>query len=124
MLMSESDPIVLVVDDDQAVRDALKFSLELEGLQVHTCASGAELLEHPALPHARCIVLDYKMPVMDGFQTLDSLAKRGVKLPTILITTSVTDGVRASARKAGIAHILEKPLLDGALMDRLKELTR
>jgi len=123
-LMCEGDPIVLVVDDDPAVRDALKFSLELEGLKVHTCASGAELLEHPALGQARCIVLDYKMPVMDGFQTLDSLAKQGVKLPTILITTSVTDGVRARARKAGIAHILEKPLLDGALMDRLKELTR
>lgn len=122
--MCDSDPIVLIVDDDQAVRDALKFSLELEGLKVHTCASGAELLEHPVLARARCLVLDYKMPVMDGFQALDSLAKRGVNLPTILITTSVTDGVRERARKAGIAHILEKPLLDGALMDRLKELTR
>jgi FixJ family two-component response regulator len=123
-LMCESDPIVLVVDDDPAVRDALKFSLELEGLRVHTCASGAELLDHPALAQARCVVLDYRMPIMDGFQVLDSLAERGIRLPTILITTSVTDGIRARARKAGIAHVLEKPLLDGTLMDRLKELTR
>jgi FixJ family two-component response regulator len=122
--MTESNPTVLVVDDDPAVRDALKFSLQLEGLIVHTCASGAELLDHPALAAARCIVLDYKMPVMDGFQALDALGKRGIRLPTILITTAVTEGVRDRARKTGIAHILEKPLLDGALMDRLRELTR
>jgi FixJ family two-component response regulator len=118
------NPVVLVVDDDPAVRDALKFAIELEGLQVQTCASGPELLAHPALGCARCIVLDYRMPVMDGFQALDCLARRGVRLPTILITTSVTDGIRERARHAGVAHIIEKPLLDGALMDRLREFTQ
>lgn len=123
-LTREGPPIILVVDDDPAVRDALKFAIELEGLKVHTCASGAELISHPSLACARCVVLDYKMPVMDGFQALDCLAQKGVRVPTILITTSVTDGVRERARKAGIAHILEKPLLDGCLMERLREFTR
>ena len=123
MLKRES-PVILVVDDDRAVRDSLKFALELDGLSVHTCASGAELLEHPQLGQARCLVLDYKMPAMDGFQALEALERRGIHLPAILITSSVTDGLRARARKAGIAHILEKPLLDGALIDRLREMTR
>ena len=52
--MTKAQDIVLVVDDDLAVRESLKFALELEGLSVRACGSGEEFLSHPDLPRARC----------------------------------------------------------------------
>lgn len=121
--MCTDKPIILVVDDDPAVRDSLKFSLELDGLTVHTCDSGMALLDHPQLKQAGCIVLDYKMPEMDGFEVLERLGERQNQVPVILITGPVTIRIRERATRAGVAQILEKPLLDTALIDRIRELT-
>lgn len=114
---------ILVVDDDPAVRDALKFSLELEGFNVHTCRDGAELLAHRRLLKSDCIVLDYKMPGLDGLGVLGQLAARQVPAPVILITGPVTEALRNRAIQAGARIVLEKPLLDGALTDKIRELT-
>ncbi len=113
--------MVLVVDDDLAVRESLKFALELEGLTVRVCANGKELLEHPDLPEARCLILDCRMPVMDGFEVLDCLAARKVRLPVILITGDATGALRRRAAAAGVWHVLEKPLLDSALMENIRD---
>ena len=122
--MDTDKPIILVVDDDPAVRDSLKFSLELEGLVVHTCDGGKALLDHPQLKQADCIVLDCKMPEMDGFAVLERLRERQVQVPVILITGPFTASIHERARRAGVTHILEKPLLDTALIDRIREITR
>lgn len=119
--MRNNKPVVLVVDDDPAVRDSLKFSLELEGLTVHACSSGLSLLEHPHLRQAQCIVLDCKMPQMDGFEVLDRLEKSGVPVPVILITGPVTAAVRAKAAHPNVRGLLEKPLLDSALLDCIRD---
>jgi FixJ family two-component response regulator len=121
--MHTDKPIILVVDDDPAVRDALKFSLELEGLTVHTCGSGMALLDRSDLGQAGCIVLDYKMPEMDGLEVLEKLEERMIEVPVILITSSVSTQIRGRAKRAGVAHILEKPLLGSALIDRIREIT-
>lgn len=113
---------ILIVDDDPAVRDALKFSLELEGFKVHTCRDGMELLAHQCLPKSDCIVLDYKMPGLDGLNVLRQLAERQVAVPVILITGPVTENLRNRAIRAGARLVLEKPLLDGALTDKIREL--
>ena len=63
--------VVLVVDDDLAVRESLKFALELEGLEVHACAGGADLLDHPQLMHAACLVVDYQMPANGWLRSLE-----------------------------------------------------
>ena len=118
--MRTDKPIILVVDDDPAVRDSLKFSLELDGLTVHTCDGGMALLNHPQLKQADCIVLDYKMSEMDGFEVLELLSERQVQVPVILITGPLTFRIRDRATRAGVAHILEKPLLDTALIDRIR----
>ena len=114
--------MILVVDDDPAVRDALKFSLGLEGVTVHACDSGTALLDRPDLEQAGCIVLDYKMPEMDGFEVLEKLEERKVLVPIILIASSVPNQVWERARRAGVAYILEKPLLDSALIDCIREI--
>jgi two-component system response regulator FixJ len=119
--MDNDKTTIMVVDDDPAVCDSLKFALELEGLTVHTCTSGPELLRHPDLGQARCLVLDYKMPEMDGFEILDRL---DANVPVILIAGPVTSSIRERARHAGVLHVLEKPLLDSALIDRIREITQ
>ena len=101
-------PIIIVVDDDPAVRDSLKFSLELEGLTVHTCDSGKSLLDHPQLKQAGCVVLDYKMPEMDGFEVL-AACTRASWVPT----------ARANALFGSVAvfAVLWFPGLNDALVD-------
>jgi two-component system response regulator FixJ len=110
-----------VVDCDLAVRESLKFALELEGLVVRLCGSGAELLRHPDLRQAGCLVMVCKMPLMDGFEVLDILAIRGAKLPVVLLTSYATDAFRRRAAASGVKFILEKPLLNGSLVDRIRE---
>jgi len=117
--MTMRQDIVLVVDDDFAVRDSLKFALEIEGLTVHACSGGAELLAHPELLQARCIVLDYKMPLMDGFSVLERLTALNLHIPVIVITAHATQGLRDRAAQAGIQHVLEKPLFNGSLLDSI-----
>jgi len=116
----EGRDILFIVDDDLAVRQSLKFSLELEGFQVMTCGSGCELLNHPALTEARCLLIDYKMPEMDGIELLEHLAQANVKAPVILVTSHVNRMVSRRARAAGVRHMLEKPLLDGRLYDTIQ----
>jgi DNA-binding NtrC family response regulator len=65
--------VVWIADGDSAVRSALKFALELEGLTVHTCASSAELLRHLAMAKVDCIVLEYRMSQADDLAGLDRL---------------------------------------------------
>lgn len=112
--------LVLIVDDDQAVRDALKFALELDGLSVDTCDSGAELLRHPRLGSARCLILDYQMPGMNGFAVLSELKRRNVTLPVILITAPLSREVEQRALAAGVAGVLEKPLLEDVLIEKIR----
>lgn len=117
--MSGKRHFVLLVDDDLAVREALKFALELEGISVAVCANGAELLNHPDLPRAECLVINDKMPAMDGLEVMNRLVASQFRIPTILITGHATAGLRQRARSAGVRHILEKPLLDSALIDSI-----
>src|ERR1041385_626520 len=112
---------VLVVDDDLAVRDSLKFSLETEGLAVETYASGRQMFASKSAAAADCLVLDYKMPEMDGFAVMEELAARKIALPVILITAPVTDAIRRRAQRAGVFNLLEKPLLDGTLAETIRQ---
>jgi two-component system response regulator FixJ len=114
-----SEASILVVDDDPAVCNALKFALELENYAVRTYASGAELLGEPALPPARCLVIDYRLPGMNGLELLARLRRLGIAAPAILITTNPGNALRVAAADAG-THIVEKPLLTNALSDAIR----
>lgn len=120
--MNTARPLVFVVDDDQAVRDSLKFALELEGLEVQTCQGGPQLLSHGRLRDAACLVIDFQMPVMDGFELVAALRQRGHPTPVILITGEATSRLRRRAREAGVGHVVEKPLLDSVLLETLQTL--
>ncbi len=119
--MSATSGPVIVVDDDDAVRNALKFALELEGLTVCAYEGGAEVLADPSLPRTGCIVVDYHMPVMKGVELVDALRRCAIDLPAILIAGKVTEEIRCSALRSGFLHVLEKPLDDGSLLDAIRD---
>ncbi len=119
--MSENRKIVYVVDDDPAVCASLKFALGLEGLAVRTHLSGPDLLRDGGMREADCLVLDYKMPDMDGFAVLSELASRSIKVPVILIAAPVNDALRRRAKQQGVFSLLEKPLLDNILVTKVRE---
>jgi len=118
--MSAAPGPILVVDDDFAVRRALKFALEMEGLNVKLYEGPAELLNDVALPANGCLVVDYNMPLMNGIELVAALHRRRVDLPVILIAGRVNNELRSRAARAGIGRVLEKPLSDGALMDNIR----
>ena len=102
--------LIVVIDDDPAVLNSLKFSLEVEGFAVSVYRSGEELLGRKPLPTAACLVVDYKLPAMDGLTLVAELRQRRVDSPAILITSNPPVPVRRRANDAGLA-IVEKPLL-------------
>jgi FixJ family two-component response regulator len=114
--------LVLIVDDDQAVRDALQFALRLEGLCVHIHSGGAALLADPDLARAGCVVLGDRMKQMDGFTLLSTLKDRDIVLPAIMLTGHATPKMRARADAYGVRMVLEKPLLDNALVENINSI--
>lgn len=108
-------PVVLLVEDDSAVRNSLKFSLEIEGFSVRAYKNGTELLGETPYPGARCLIIDYRLPGLNGLELLAELRRREVVVPAILVTTNPSPSLRARATAAGVM-VIEKPLLNEALV--------
>jgi FixJ family two-component response regulator len=121
--MYKKQLLILVADDDPAVCDALEFSLRLEGFQVHTCRSGSDLLSHPILERCDCILLDYKMPGMNGLDVLGRLSMVLPATPVIFMTGPISDALRRRAIEAGARRVLEKPLQNQILADSIREVS-
>lgn len=111
-------PMVVLLDDDAALRQALTFSLEIEGYRVESCATGEELVAQDLPDAEACLVLDYRLSGMSGLDVLQTLRDRGVTLPAILITSNPTPGVRARAARLQ-AQVVEKPLLGDLLLGHI-----
>jgi two-component system response regulator FixJ len=117
--MSQHAGPVLVVDDDDAVRNSLKFALELEGLSVRLYKGAAEILAEADLPQHGCLVIDDAMAGMDGIELVRQLRQRQIRYPAILITSRANHRLRGKAPCPGFQAVLEKPLQDGRLLDSI-----
>ena len=116
-------PIIAIVDNDPAVCNSLKFSLELEGFAVRTFGSGTDLLHSEDLEACSCFVIDQRMPVINGMDVIAKLRGRKVLTPAILIISHPNDAVSARAARSGVS-IVEKPLFGNVLVDRIRDACR
>lgn len=117
--MSIPKPTILVLDDDVPVLSSLQFLLETHDFAVRTFRSGASMLDWATLHPSDCIVIDYKMPELDGLQVAAQLRARGVATPVILVTGFPDDSIYIKAAAAGIQQVLLKPDLEESLISRI-----
>ena len=107
------------VDDDAAVRNSLKFSLEIEGFAVHTFASAPELLSNEVPRPISCLIIDQNMPEMSGLNLLSALRQRGDRTPAILVSAHASAALCEEATRRGIT-VVEKPFMENTLIDRIR----
>ena len=104
-----SDPIVHVIDDDDAARDSLAFLLETSGFPVQTYASAVAFLDQIADAEPGCIVSDMRMPGLTGLDLLRHLRTRQVNWPVIVITGQGDVALAVESIRAGAVDFIEKP---------------
>ena len=115
--MNESQSTVFVVDDDAAVREALRDLIDSVGLRVELFGSAGEFLQRK-LPHLpSCLILDIRLPGKSGFDLQRELAEANISIPIIFITGHGDIPMSVRAMKAGAVEFLAKPFRDQALVD-------
>jgi FixJ family two-component response regulator len=114
---AQKDAIVFVVDDDDAIRDAISSLLRSVGLQVQTFRTAAEFLERPYVECAACLILDVRMPGIGGLDLQNELARHGPGLPIIFVTGHGDIPMAVRAMKAGAVEFLVRPFRDQDLLD-------
>jgi len=115
-----TEPTVFVVDDDQAMRNSLKWLIESVGMKVRTYGSADEFLSHYYPGRAGCLLLDVRMPGMSGLELQNHLTRREIQLPVIIITGHGDVAMAVRAMKAGAVDFIEKPFNDDALLASIR----
>jgi two-component system response regulator FixJ len=109
-----------VVDDDEAIRRSASFMLKTAGFQVQVHDSGVSLLRELRHLEAGCILLDVRMPEMDGLQVQEELRKAGCLFPVVVMTGHGDIAVAVQAMKAGAIDFIEKPFEKQTLLQALE----
>jgi len=122
--VTDSKPRVLVVDDDRAVRDSLRRSLEFNGYEVVLAGDGAEGLVAVGAQHPDVVVIDVMMPRLDGIETTRALRAAGNDVPILVLTARDAVGDRVEGLDAGADDYLTKPFALEELLARLRALLR
>jgi two-component system response regulator FixJ len=117
--MNDQAKLVHLVDDDPSVRRSVAFMLKTFGHLVEAYESGDDLLRAASHMRTGCILLDIRMPGLDGLETQEELRKRGVALPIIIMTGHGDVSLAVSAMKAGAIDFIEKPVDSDVLMSAL-----
>lgn len=113
-------PTVSVVDDDRQVRESLAALIQSMDLEVHCYATGQQFLANYTPTRPGCVVLDLRLPQLNGLQVLDEMAARRLKVPVIMISGHGDITAAVSAMKAGAVDFLEKPYRGSALLESVR----
>lgn len=114
-------PIVAIVDDDEAIRDALSDLLMFEGFACHPFERASTFLAEIGRMSFDCVITDMRMPGMSGLELLEQLRNRGSDLPAIVLTSVVDDHSRARSLALGARAWLGKPVADKVLLRELAQ---
>jgi two-component system response regulator FixJ len=114
------EPIVFVVDDDQAIRSSLKWLIESVGLQVEAYASADEFMRSYYPGRAGCLLLDVRMPGMSGLELQEHFARNDIHIPIIIITGHGDVPMAVRAMKAGAIDFIDKPFNDELLLESIR----
>lgn len=120
-MANSEDRLVHIVDDDPAIRRSVGFMLKTSGHRVEVYESGAELLKQSGKLDQGCILLDIRMPGMDGLEVQQALHNEGVSLPVIIMTGHGDVTLAVKAMKAGAVDFIEKPFEKEALLASLDQ---
>jgi len=114
-------PTVFIVDDDQAVRDSLKFLVESNGQEAQAYASAVTFLENYTPDIPGCLLLDVRMPEMNGFELQKELQRRNITLPIIFVSAHGTVPTAVRALKLGAVDFIMKPFNNTALLEKIDQ---
>lgn len=115
---------VFVVDDDTAVRESLRWLIESTDMRVETYCSAEQFLSNFDPRQPGCLLLDVRMPNIDGLTLQEELRNRGINIPIIIITGHADVSMAIKAMKAGAVDFIEKPFSDEALLRSIRFATR
>ena len=119
--MKNADEVVIVIDDDPSMRQAITTLIETVGLNSQTYGSGQEFLQSPSLDVPSCLVLDVRLPGLSGLHLQRELSERGMNIPVIFITGHGDIPMSVQAMKAGAVEFLTKPFRDQDLLDAIEQ---
>ncbi|ARS28222.1 MAG: response regulator [Alphaproteobacteria bacterium] len=111
--------VVHLVDDEEAIRKAASFALKTAGYAVLSYHSGVEFLRASKSAEVGCVLLDVRMPEMDGLEVQAAMTERGINMPVIIVTGHGDVSVAVQAMKAGAIDFLEKPFEKAALLNAI-----
>lgn len=117
-------PIVSIVDDDPSMREGMRFVLEANGLLAATFDSGESFLTAAVAEGSACIILDIRMPRLNGFDVLRRLGDLRERPPVIFVSAHLDDSVERAAYGAGVAACIRKPFTDEALIQVVRLVLR
>jgi two-component system response regulator FixJ len=112
--------LVHLVDDDEAIRRSVGFMLKTSGFHVRTYESGVELLKAAPNLEPGCVLLDIRMPGMDGLETQAALRDKGVPLPVIILTGHGDVSLAVQAMKSGAVDFNENPFEKAVLLSSIE----
>ncbi len=108
-----------VVDDDDAVRDAVSLLLRVNGFDVTAYNSGPSLLSDAELDRFGCLILDVHMPTMSGIELLELLRRRAILVPVIMMTGRDDPALAERVRQAGTVALMQKPITEQLLISEV-----
>ena len=114
--MPKSKPLISVVDDDEAMREALRRLMKSLGYTAEAFASAEDFLSSRQIPGTSCLIADVQMPGMTGLELYHHLVAAGKTIPTILITAYPDDSMRERALGDGVVCYLNKPFDENDLL--------
>jgi FixJ family two-component response regulator len=119
--MSQTVPIVFVVDDDVSIRESLEGLLRGEGWQAETYASAPEFLARPRVQTPNCLILDVSLPGLNGLDLQKRVAVERTEMPIIFITGHGDVPITVRAMKAGAREFLTKPFREEVLLAAIRQ---